>query len=723
MSKRKTRAAGRLRSRAARLQARAKCLPASRSSSQVGDSRIAAETLSVVVELVNPQGVAVVPSLGSVTFCNNFDAKFTVPSSVAPGGYRVLLRFPAEPGRPAPRPTTSREVLTVTRPAGEGNLSGIANCGRGALPGALVELFSGHTFVTSTLAMEPDGRFVFNVAPGQYSVRIQRKTEVCGGPAIAPNPRVPVQPLLDLGNHSWPRAFRMTLTGGTTKSATADEHLFLQDQSAWFKFRIQPGSQVTVTLTGGLAAADPLPENYDLTLYKDIAAAFKELNSQEDLVQLQAESAPDAFTPDAFTPDAFTPDAFTPDAFTPDAFTPDAFTPDAFTPDAFTPDAFTPDAFTPDAFTPDAFTPDAFTPDAFTPDAFTDDAFLPDAFTDGEVSPEAFAGAQTRSLIAVSAFNGTSGEGVRRNTWDNTTDFYVRVRGRNGAFSLAAPFHLTVTMDSAECEQVAPITQGGIHTPSGPNFKTLILTDLGRLAGTPTEKSSLVDEIESFALLPEVGGKFVNFETGDKRIEDARLQADGHPACPFAKNVLAGEIKRLIDSYRALNPGLEYIVLIGNDEVVPFFRDPDEAGLASEKMYAPTGSRYDGVPGQPQVGLRAHTGQVWSAPERLTPEPHLPHAGSGSWSADRDGGGCHRHAPGVSEVDEWSASTTDERARNWLRLPGRRGYGDQGRDDGWTRPGRNDAYVDSGELASHRAIRARGRQTSCAPNYSGIATM
>ena len=56
---------------------------------------------------------------------------------------------------------------------------------------------------------------------------------------------------------------------------------------------------------------------------------------------------------------------------------------------------------------------------------------------------------------------------MARNTWDNNTDFYVRVRGRNGAFSLAAPFHLEVTMNTGDCEQVVPITGGGTLAPVG----------------------------------------------------------------------------------------------------------------------------------------------------------------------------------------------------------------------------------------------------------------
>ena len=64
--------------------------------------------------------------------------------------------------------------------------------------------------------------------------------------------------------------------------------------------------------------------------------------------------------------------------------------------------------------------------------------------------------AQTRSLIGISAFEGTASEGVIVNTWNNTGDFYVRVQGRDGAFSLDAPFHLEVTLLTGACNPASP---------------------------------------------------------------------------------------------------------------------------------------------------------------------------------------------------------------------------------------------------------------------------
>jgi CSLREA domain-containing protein len=156
----------------------------------------------------------------------------------------------------------------------------------------------------------------------------------------------PSGPRCDMGaferqtaNDSWPTALELSLAGDPL-STVYQQHIDQPGQSRWYRFDVQPQSRLVVTLTN-------LPANYDLTVYRDIAAAFKDVTTPDDLERLGAEFAPDAFSPDAFSPDAFSPDAFSPDAFSPDAFSPDAFSPDAFSPDAFSPDAFSPDAFSP----------------------------------------------------------------------------------------------------------------------------------------------------------------------------------------------------------------------------------------------------------------------------------------------------------------------------------------------------------------------------------------
>ena len=49
---------------------------------------------------------------------------------------------------------------------------------------------------------------------------------------------------------------------------------------------------------------------------------------------------------------------------------------------------------------------------------------------------------------------------------------------------------------------------------------------------------------------------------------------------------MADAIEEIVDAYWELNP-LKYIVIVGGDNVIPFFRYPDQALLAPEQNYVP----------------------------------------------------------------------------------------------------------------------------------------
>src|SRR5207302_10255903 len=60
------------------------------------------------------------------------------------------------------------------------------------------------------------------------------------------------------------------------------------------------------------------------------------------------------------------------------------------------------------------------------------------------------------------------------------------------------------------------------------------------------------------------------------------------------------EIKRIIDSYRSVDP-LKYIVIVGDDSLIPFVRHPDEAGLGNERNFVPP--VYSKSPSQASLNL------------------------------------------------------------------------------------------------------------------------
>ena len=366
-------------------------------------------------------------------------------------------------------------------------------------------------------------------------------------------------------NDSWPNA--LELTPGAV-AAGIDQFLDKPGQVRWYKFKIQPNSKIIATLTH-------LPANYDLTLYKDIGQAFGGATSVQDLNRLGAEFAGDGFAPDTFSPDTFSPDTFSPDTFSPDTFSPDTFSPDTFSPDTFSPDTFSPDTFSPDTFSPDTFSPDTFSPDTFSPDTFSPDTF----------SPISFSNAQSRSLIGVSGFDGTTSEGVAVNTWENTGYFYARVRGRNGAYDLNSAFHFEVTLAAGQCSDLNANLPATSTVIAAAGRRTLILVDWTRLSGSPAEIAALQDKLNSFAGRPEIAGLVVDV-SGDARVAAANAQADARPACPSAKNLVAASVKNIVNAAAQNNP-LEYIVIAGSDNVIPFFRHADQSLLANERNYVP----------------------------------------------------------------------------------------------------------------------------------------
>jgi len=335
-------------------------------------------------------------------------------------------------------------------------------------------------------------------------------------------------------NDTWPRARPIT------SGADVDQSIDIDGQARWYRIDVQPNSNVSFDLTG-------LAANYDMYVFKDIAGELTGVSNTQELLQLSAEFAGEATAPSAFSPSAFSPSAFSPSAFSPSAFSPSAFSPSAFSPSAFSPSAFSPSAFSPSAF-----------------------------------SPEAYSSAQVRSLIATSLNDGTGAESVRVNSWGNTR-LYVMVTGRHGASSVDSPYHLHVEADGSTCAGVVPMGTAPADVPVGTTpLKTIILKDLPRMGLAQT--NPLAAKLDALAARTEVAGKVVDL-SAIPRIANLNLQADQHRDCPYAKNLLASAIKDVVDSYRQ-NP-LQYVVVVGNDHAVPFFRYPDTSGLGPETGYVP----------------------------------------------------------------------------------------------------------------------------------------
>jgi parallel beta-helix repeat protein len=505
-------------------------------------------------------------------------SEFGFDSEQAGAGVNAAPALSAIASQTLIRNAVSPRLAFVVRDEDPGDLAGIELMATSSNPAVIPN--TPVNIVLSGAGAERAIQVVAGTALGVADVTI-RATDPLGAVTTATF-TVTVVDGLCAENVAWVRACRIALAPnpvqGDVLEGAADQSLDQLDQSRWYKFAIQPGSRVVVTLTG-------LPANYDLVLYKDIRAKFEELTTLsdvQDLALLNAEFAPEAYSPEAYSPEAYSPEAYSPEAYSPEAYSPEAYSPEAYSPEAYSPEAYSPEAYSPEAYSPEAYSPEAYSPEAYSPEAYSPEAYSPEAY-----SPEAYSDAQTRSVLGVSAFAGLAGEGLIVNTWDNAGDFYVRVRGRNGAHQPGHPFHLAVRLFTGACGAVSPLTTPSTTTPRAGDFKTVVLADFARLEGSAAEKAALQTQLASFIARPEVKGVVIDVGA-DARVAAANAQADANKACVFAKNLVAEAIREIVLGYRALNSAtLEHVLIIGHDDVIPFFRFADQALLASERNFFP----------------------------------------------------------------------------------------------------------------------------------------
>jgi YVTN family beta-propeller protein len=501
-------------------------------------------TLSFVLKFANPQ---------RVTFTSTLQILYTV--AAPPPDAPTLIRAIA---------TGGTNALLIGRVNGAANLP-ITLQAYSAPTCFLGTLVSGAPAGAAVpVTTDGSGYFGINVSginPGMFvSVNV-------ASPAASPLSSCLVS---STDNDSWPKAFTLL-----DAAPSARDLIDAPGKARWYKFSITPGQRIQVSLTG-------LPADYTVAVFKDIYRAFLSqftpaTASTASLLKLTAEYAPSAFSPSAFSPSAFSPSAFSPSAFSPSAFSPSAFSPSAFSPSAFSMNVYTPSAFSPSAFSPSAFSPSAFSPSAFSPSVFS--------LTEIQ---QVFSAAQTRSIIGVSVAPGTGDKSVVVNSWNSTGNFYVRVTGRGDAFDTSTPFTVTVSKGPTTCTGVTDttLTPRALVPPAG--LKTVILTD-SSVVGLDDSLlipggGTLRDRLNGLAANAAVLGVIVDVAS-DARVTALKQQAANNPACPFAKNLVAQEIKGIVDSYRS-NP-LRYVVIVGNDAAIPFFRSPDVSGLGEESGYVP----------------------------------------------------------------------------------------------------------------------------------------
>ena len=353
-------------------------------------------------------------------------------------------------------------------------------------------------------------------------------------------------------NTSWTTAAPLTTAG-------VDGTLTQAGEARWYKFPVVPSSQVQVTLSN-------LAQNYDLTLYDDIGAAFTSLTTTTDLNTLGAEQSGNAYSPSIYTPSIYSPSIYSPSIYSPSIYSPSIYSPSIYSPSIYSPSIYSPSIYSPSIYSPSIYSPSIYSPSIYSPS----DAFL-----------QAFSGAQARSLIGISAQDGTAAESIGAATWNNNSFFYVRVQGRNGEFS-PTPFHVGLATTGGPCTGITLNSFATLPTLTGTPGAAgnVILEDTSRLAQTAAQATDIG------RLASATHGAVVDVSRS-QRVAALNRQADANRSCAFAKNLVAQAIREIVNSYRDANGTLKYVSIIGGDSVIPFFRYPDTAGLGPEVNYVP----------------------------------------------------------------------------------------------------------------------------------------
>ncbi len=364
-------------------------------------------------------------------------------------------------------------------------------------------------------------------------------------------------------------------------------------QEKWFKFPVHPGDRVHINLTGLSGSA--------ITLHTDPNLIYNQLIDPTGEAGLSAEASGSAFLPSGSLPSGSLPSGSLPSGSLPSDFLPSGSLPSGSLPSGSLPSGSLPSGSLPSGSLPSGSLPSGSLPSGSLPSGSLPSGSLPSGSLPSGSLPsgslpsgslpsgslDAYASAARQSLIAVSMNPYTTTQSIDRNTYDYMGDLYVRVVGR---YSLQTPFNLDVWVESGVCGAIQPVPdnlQIINGSASAGSYKSLILTDSSRLAGTPTEIAAALAKLQILAARSDVIGVVIDLaESKYQRVAWANTQADANLPCPTAKNMVADEIKNVIGEYRNANTAtLEYIVLAGGANVIPYFQVPDVAGQANEKDY------------------------------------------------------------------------------------------------------------------------------------------
>ncbi|MBW3661633.1 MAG: PxKF domain-containing protein [Actinobacteria bacterium] len=231
-------------------------------------------------------------------------------------------------------------------------------------------------------------------------------------------------------------------------------------------------------------------------------------------------------------------------------------------------------------------------PESTSSDDLTDPETLQDVPTDS-------APFEQQGIRAVSTGRGDGSESIHITATSGESGFYtLQVSGYNGASS-PLPYVLRYHVRSAkiiglgEC-QIPPFVTSTGHEGSlpavadlDPATNTLFLVNRQRLTDHwgIVDRDAILSAATSVAGRHDLGvrGAIVPVE-GDPEVAAAYTAWDANRCDPLAANAVAGTIRDVVLDYASQLP-IEHVVVIGDDDQIPYTRIRDGAGLGNERAF------------------------------------------------------------------------------------------------------------------------------------------
>jgi hypothetical protein len=198
-----------------------------------------------------------------------------------------------------------------------------------------------------------------------------------------------------------------------------------------------------------------------------------------------------------------------------------------------------------------------------------------------------------KQLLGVSDNRGTADEEVDLTSTGLTDDLLIQVSSYDG-HPTADPYVLRAEIDKPPalptCTQTAP-TAAGTTEAAMPTItsttRTLILFNEKRLAQyySQAEAHLVYTKLQAYAARSDVSGAIVPVEA-NTAVANAYSAWDSSLCSPDAANGVVRAIGQLLDTLQAGHPNLKSIVIVGEDNIIPFARLLDQTQQANELGFA-----------------------------------------------------------------------------------------------------------------------------------------